>query len=93
MSKLKIGAITYRIKKKSNFGFMGQTIWNKSEVHIQKKMEKRITRETLLHEIVHIALMQTGHHVEVDEAEIDAVAYVLLDSGLIDKKKLKRLLK
>ena len=93
MSKIKIGAITYRIRMEHVDDAMARVIWKRSLIKVQKDMEKRITQETLLHEVMHIAFVQSGHDGKADEGLIDALAYTLLDSGLIDKKKLGRLLK
>jgi hypothetical protein len=93
MSKIRVGAITYTVKLKNIEGNMGLTIWKRSQIEIQKNMEKQITLETLLHEILHTIWMEHGHIDKNDEELVDAVAYGLLGSGLIKKKKLKRLLK
>jgi hypothetical protein len=90
--KIKIGAITYSVKLKHVDGAMGITVYNRSEIRINKGMEEMITLETLVHELLHVAWMQAGHADKVDEGLIDGVAYVLLDSGVMDIKKLKRLL-
>ena len=82
-NKLKIGAITWKIKR-AIIQDMGTTCFNESEITIKKGLEKQIEKETLLHEILHIAFVQTGHADKMDEGLIDALAYTLLDTGLMN---------
>jgi len=86
MKKIKIGAIIFKIKvMKFTDTNMGAVSYNKSMIRIRKGLDKQIEKETLLHEILHIALVQTGHNDKTDEGVIDAIAYTLLNiPGLIN---------
>lgn len=86
--KIKIGAIIFKIKRENLRDNMGETFFNQSEIKVRKGMENRIAQETLLHEIIEIALVQSGHHGKVEEGAIDAIAYTLLDIGLVKLDKI-----
>lgn len=80
---LKIGPIVWTIKR-AYIQDMGATFFNQSEITIKEGLERQIFEETLLHEILEIAFIQSGHADKRDEGLIDAIAYALLDIGIVN---------
>jgi len=85
MNKIKIGPITFEIKVCAlTHDDMGGVLFNESEIQIKQGLEKQVYKETLLHEILHIVFTQSGHRDKMDEGLIDAIAYSLLDIGIVN---------
>lgn len=78
---VKIGLITYKIKRDTDLpleGRMGSVHLLKSEISIAPDLSPDIELMTLWHEMIHAILFQGGHKGEHDEQMIDLIAHGVL---------------